>query len=200
MSTAPFLSWILSEFLQQLKLGSDKVSLKENEFRSKQREVEEIQGVIRSLQAKRNDQLAVSVGLDGVNATIPKEELHFILSQRRNGLEQYITSKRTLSALEKEVSVLKNSEEILRSRLAALDVQLKNQEINSGVRGYRETQANLEQASEETAQLDEIKGRTLEEITGIIQTIVEELEEKKAAIKPKVRQLVERFESDVLHS
>ena len=162
--------------------------------------MEEIQGVIRSLQAKRNDQLAVSVGLDGVNATIPKEELHFILSQRRNGLEQYITSKRTLSALEKEVSVLKNSEEILRSRLAALDVQLKNQEINSGVRGYRETQANLEQASEETAQLDEIKGRTLEEITGIIQTIVEELEEKKAAIKPKVRQLVERFESDVLHS
>merc|ERR1712193_120262 len=55
--------------------------------------------------------------------------------------------------------------------------------------GMRETEAALEKASVEKAQVDQAKGKTLDEISAIVQKINAQLKEKKNKLAPQIKAL-----------
>ncbi len=109
---------------------------------------------------------------------------------QQKDIDQGQRSKTSFVALQNEIVVLKKTEEILRNRLSQFELHLNSRETRAGVQGYRGIQNKLEKISEQTAQLDLEKGQTLNELSNIIQKIVNELEGKKTIIKPLVRLLI----------
>ncbi|KAJ3094207.1 Intraflagellar transport protein 81, partial [Physocladia obscura] len=62
-------------------------------------------------------------------------------------------------------------------------------ERRSGIQGYHASRAALEQASEQKSQMDEIKGKTLSEISNIVTTLSASINEKKTVLAPVIQQL-----------
>ena len=120
-------------------------------------------------------------------------ELRFHENAERDFYEQrlrYETATKVMNDLRTEVGTLQNTVQILQSRMNDVKQYLNNQEEEAGVTGYREVQAKLEEISEETADLDEIKGQKLEEISSIINQMSLNIQDKKETMKPKVRNLL----------
>ena len=92
-----------------------------------------------------------------------------------------------ISVLQKELNVLKRTQEILEIRSEASFSHLKAQEKHAGLSGYREMQQRLEVTSEETAALDALKEQTLNEISSIVSGIKANFLEKQTMLAPKVR-------------
>merc|ERR1712232_768506 len=55
--------------------------------------------------------------------------------------------------------------------------------------GLRETEARLEKASVDKSQVDKAKGKTLDEISAIVQKINQQLKEKKNKLAPQIKAL-----------
>merc|ERR1712072_796817 len=55
--------------------------------------------------------------------------------------------------------------------------------------GMHETEAMLEKASVEKSQVDRAKGKTLDEISAIVQKINQQLKEKKNKLAPQIKAL-----------
>lgn len=58
-------------------------------------------------------------------------------------------------------------------------------ESEKGVSGFRQIKAELEEVSMKKGELDEKKGRTLQEISVIVKSINDEIQEKKKLLLPK---------------
>ena len=79
------------------------------------------------------------------------------------------------------------TEQTLRKRNSRIEDFLKQQEQSAGLEGFRDTQEKLENDSEKVADVDDIKGQTLEEISALIKDMTMKLEGKKEHLKPLVR-------------
>ena len=77
----------------------------------------------------------------------------------------------------------------MRGRVANLDLFLSELEQRKGVRGYRDTQDKIERAAEQTAEVDQMKEKTLEEISNMVRTITQQLKEKKKDLAPQIKKL-----------
>ena len=62
-------------------------------------------------------------------------------------------------------------------------------EKQKGVAGYRETQDKLEDISSIKSQLDNLKGRTLEDISHMVQQLNNKISAKKTALAPIIKEL-----------
>lgn len=62
-------------------------------------------------------------------------------------------------------------------------------ETKKGVAGYRETQEALENVSALKSELDNMKGRTLEDISVMVQKLNRKIQEKKSALAPIIKEL-----------
>ena len=62
-------------------------------------------------------------------------------------------------------------------------------EGKEGVSGYRETQEALESVSAIKSELDQMKGRTLEDISQLVQQLTKKISEKKEALAPTIKEL-----------
>lgn len=79
--------------------------------------------------------------------------------------------------------------QILRSRDTAMSVALSELEENGGVVGYHHDRETLEKVSERKSELDEEKGKTLNEISDIIQKLVNTINGKKGLLAPIIQEL-----------
>jgi hypothetical protein len=152
--------------------------LKENEIKTKQQEKKNFSIVFQQLKSKFGQNVPSNIGWDSDENLLPSQQKDVDPCQR---------SKSSFMALQNEIAVLKKTEETLRSRLNQLELDLNSREVRAGLQGYRGMKDKLGKSSEQTAQLDLEKSQTLNEISTIIQQIVNELEEKKSIIKPLVR-------------
>jgi intraflagellar transport protein 81 len=84
--------------------------------------------------------------------------------------------KSELSDLRHECAVLTRTEQILQAR-------------DPTPAGMRETEQMLEKASVEKSQVDKAKGKTLDEISAIVQKINSQLKEKKNKLAPQIKAL-----------
>lgn len=84
--------------------------------------------------------------------------------------------KAQLSDLRAEVAVLTRTEQILQGK-------------DPTPAGMRETEAMLEKASVEKSQVDKAKGKTLDEISVVVQRINSQLKEKKNKLAPQIKAL-----------
>jgi len=120
-----------------------------------------------------------------------REEFKEYGVQLREKGHQYKIAKAELAGLRSESVVLHRTEQILKGRDRNLEEFLKQQEAKAGVSGYRDAQSRLEMASEQTAEMDDMKGQTLDEISDLVKSINQKLEEKKTKLKPLIKELKE---------
>ena len=62
-------------------------------------------------------------------------------------------------------------------------------EKKQGVSGYRDTQERLENVSEMKSEMDQMKGQTLEDISGLVTQLMKKIQDKRNALAPIVSEL-----------
>ena len=82
-----------------------------------------------------------------------------------------------------------NINQVLRSRETSLQQSLAALEKERGVSGFRDTTENLERVAEQKAGLDERKGATLEEMSGLVHQLTLRIGERKARLAPIIKEL-----------
>ena len=62
-------------------------------------------------------------------------------------------------------------------------------EEKAGVAGYRQTQENLEKVSATKSELDDVKGRTLEDMSEMVRRLHAEIAERRNVLAPILREI-----------
>jgi len=77
----------------------------------------------------------------------------------------------------------------LRGQEKALASKLGEAEARRGLEGYGETQEELEKVSQQKAEVDELKGKTLEEMSQVVQEITDKIKKRKNQLAPQIMKL-----------
>ncbi|MBN3274772.1 IFT81 protein, partial [Polyodon spathula] len=67
--------------------------------------------------------------------------------------------------------------------------QLQSLEVKQGISGYSDTQEELERVSAIKSELDEMKGRTLDDMSEMVKKLNSVIAEKKSALAPVIKEL-----------
>mmetsp|Transcript_45883 Transcript_45883/g.82594 ORF Transcript_45883/g.82594 Transcript_45883/m.82594 type:complete len:673 (+) Transcript_45883:68-2086(+) len=105
-----------------------------------------------------------------------RDEFKNYAASLRDKSAKFKRLKAELSELRHEVAVLVRTEQILQAK-------------DPTPVGLRETEQMLEKASVEKSQVDKAKGKTLDEISAIVQKINAQLKEKKNKLAPQIKAL-----------
>jgi len=105
-----------------------------------------------------------------------RDEFKNYAASLRDKSAKFKRLKAELSELRHEVAVLVRTEQILQAK-------------DPTPAGLRETEQMLEKASVEKSQVDKAKGKTLDEISAIVQKINAQLKEKKNKLAPQIKAL-----------
>lgn len=115
------------------------------------------------------------------------EQFKSYVSDLRVKSNVYKQRRAELNDLKAEYGILSRTLEILRAQEDALGENLDRIETQQGVKGFRETRELLERISDEKANTDEEKGRTLEEMSNLVRILNSKISEKKVHLAPLLR-------------
>ena len=127
----------------------------------------------------------------------------------RNKGNSYKRKRQEINDMTAELQLLKRTEEILKeqveqikSRMVIKDsnliliIQKKidylikgTEERKQGIEGYFSTQERLEELTTMKMEQDELKGKTLDEITALIKTLNNRISSKKAELDPILKEV-----------
>ena len=125
----------------------------------------------------RRDNAAVAADLQGkasqfeevrAKPVLKGEEFRKYASELRGKTAQYKRMKQELGELRAEHGVLTRTQAILQQEANKVSGVLGGEEARRGLSGYQETQDELEKVSQQKADIDETKGKTLEEIDALL--------------------------------
>ncbi|XP_058850661.1 intraflagellar transport protein 81 homolog isoform X2 [Acipenser ruthenus] len=97
--------------------------------------------------------------------------------------------RQVLTDLKREYGILQRTEEILKQRHETMQQQLQSLEVKQGISGYSDTQEELERVSAIKSELDEMKGRTLDDMSEMVKKLNSVIAEKKSALAPVIKEL-----------
>ncbi|KAI9560954.1 hypothetical protein GHT06_011910 [Daphnia sinensis] len=144
---------------------------------------QEMNALEAQLQAKKQQ-------LGGQSETaLTSEQFKTYVSDLRVKSNVYKQRRAELNDLKAEYGILSRTLEILRAQEGALSENLDRIETQQGVKGFRETRDLLERISDEKANTDEEKGRTLEEMSNLVRILNSKISEKKVLLAPLLREL-----------
>jgi intraflagellar transport protein 81 len=103
--------------------------------------------------------------------------------------ENYRELQAQLAVQRKELAVLLRTEEIVAAQAEGVHAEIARIERQRGVGGFREAREQLEKVSATKADLDDIKGKTLEEMSAISKDIQRSIQARQAELKPVVSKL-----------
>ncbi|KAJ3252478.1 Intraflagellar transport protein 81 [Boothiomyces macroporosus] len=113
------------------------------------------------------------------------EDFKRYVSELRGKSTNYKRKKAELSSLTAEFGILQRTEEVH----AEFKQTIQIAEQRSGVVGYHDAQTNLEKVSEMKSEVDQEKGKTLDQISSIIQQLNNSINEKKNQLAPVIQNL-----------
>ncbi|XP_076030655.1 intraflagellar transport protein 81 homolog [Oratosquilla oratoria] len=117
------------------------------------------------------------------------EEFKHYVHKLRGKSSVYKMKKAQLAELRAEHGVLSRTEEILKAKDAQIDEQLSTMENQMGISGFRNTQDTMEKVSSMKAEVDERKGKTLEEMSKMVMELNHKISERKARLAPILKEL-----------
>ncbi|OHT05146.1 hypothetical protein TRFO_27279 [Tritrichomonas foetus] len=103
--------------------------------------------------------------------------------------ENYKELQATLAQARKELAVMMRTEEIVEQQAKKTKGEISRIEHERGVGGFREARAQLEKVSATKADLDDMKGKTLEEMSTISKEIQRNIQARQSELKPLVAKL-----------
>jgi len=101
----------------------------------------------------------------------------------------YKKKRQEIAELRAEYGVLSRTEELLRAKDDFLQHHIASIEARKGVAGAQDTQEELEKVSALKSDLDEQKGKTLEDISEMVRKLTTTITDKKNALAPIIKEL-----------
>jgi len=159
-------------------------------YREKEDEVEKLQEELRRLN-KQLDEKESELRAQGKSGSskLGKRDLKKYGAIVREKIEKYKKMREELAGLRAELVVLQRTELILKGRHKNLDEFLAEVERQRGVEGYRETQRQMIEMTEKAAEVDSLKGSTLEDISSMVEQITREFKNKQSQLQPLIAEL-----------
>lgn len=160
-----------------------------SKLREKETEYEKLQEEKRKLLKQTEEKEAEMDAKARASGGRVKKDIKKYGAQVREKIESYKKMRDEISSLRNELVILQRTEQILKSRDKNLDDFLTELERKKGVEGVRETQRQLAEMSEKTAEVDQLKGATLEEISAMVEQIGREFKNKQIQLQPMMTEL-----------
>lgn len=107
----------------------------------------------------------------------------------KNKNENYKQYQANLATFRKELAIMMRTEEIVTQQYEKTQHEISRIEHERGVGGFREARAQLEKVSATKADLDDMKGKTLEEMSSISKEIQRNIQARQTELKPLVSAL-----------
>ncbi|XP_062854560.1 intraflagellar transport protein 81 homolog isoform X2 [Trichomycterus rosablanca] len=167
-------------YRQQASIIARKKEVKAEELQEAR---EELSTITKELNAKGQ-----ALGQGGLEIVRPDEFKRYVAKMRGKSIT-YKKKRQEMAELKAESGVLQRTEEILRQRHTASQQQLQTMEAQRGISGFSETQEELERVSAIKSELDEMKGRTLDDMSGMVKKLNAAISEKKSALSPLIKEL-----------
>ncbi|XP_039628079.1 intraflagellar transport protein 81 homolog [Polypterus senegalus] len=171
----------LSLFRQQASIIMRKKEAKAEELQEAKEELSRVEKELAQRSSQARD-------LDG-NEIIKDDELKKYVSKLRSKSMVFKKKRQEIAELRAEYGVLQRTEEILKQRLEAMQQQLQSIEAKRGISGYSDTQEELERVSAIKSELDEMKGRTLDDMSEMVKKLNTLISERKSALAPLIKEL-----------
>ncbi|KAG8011673.1 Intraflagellar transport protein 81-like protein [Nibea albiflora] len=159
-------------------------------IRRKESKAEELQEAREELAAAERElkQRTNQAPSDG-EEVIRGDELKRLLVKLRSKGTVYKKKRQEIAELKAEFGVLQRTEEILKQRHETVQQKLQTVEAEKGIAGYSNTQEELERVSAIKSELDEKKGRTLDDMSEMVKKLNSMIVDKKAALAPIIKEL-----------
>jgi len=171
----------LAMFRQQAQLISKKLAKKEEAL-------EEEMKIKSEMLKEIDDKEALMAELQGPKF-MKREEFKSFAAKLRNKTNLYKQMKAELGEIRSETVLLNRTEQLLKSRGTNLDDFLADLESKRGVTNYTGTEKRMQEVSEAQASVNEVKGKTLDEISKIVTDINQTLKERKNKLAPQIKEL-----------
>ncbi|KAJ1093133.1 hypothetical protein NDU88_006242 [Pleurodeles waltl] len=171
----------LSLFRQQASIIARKKEAKAEEL---QEAKEELANVEKEIVHKANE----ARDFDG-SEVLKGDEFKRYVSKLRGKSTVFKKKRQELAELKAEHGVLQRTEEILKQRHESVQQQLQTIEQKRGISGYSNTQEELERVSALKSEMDEVKGRTLDDMSDMVKKLNAMIAEKKSALAPVIKEL-----------
>jgi intraflagellar transport protein 81 len=171
----------LAMFRQQAQLISKKLAKKEEAL-------EEEMNIKSSMLREIDEKEALMAELQGPKF-MKREEFKSFAAKLRNKTNLYKQMKAELGEIRSETVLLNRTEQLLKSRGTNLDEFLADLERKRGVSNYTSTEKRMQEVSEAQASVNEVKGKTLDEISKIVTDINQTLKERKNKLAPQIKEL-----------
>lgn len=171
----------LTLYRQQASIIARKKEAKAEEVQEAR---EELAAVSREVSAKSSQ----ARGQGGVEIIRTDEFKRYVAKMRGKNIT-YKKKRQEIAELKSEFGILQRTEEILRQRHTAEQQQLQSLEAQKGISGFSETQEELERVSAIKSELDELKGRTLDDMSEMVKKLNSAIADKKTALSPLIKEL-----------
>jgi len=134
---------------------------------------------------------ARAVDLDSIKGkpVLKGEDFRKYATELRSKTAQWKRMKAELAELRAEWGVLSRTEAILGSQDSQLSMSLGEAEARRGVAGFSQAQDQLEKVSQQKAEVDEVKGKTLENISQVVEEINSQIKSRKNRLAPQIKEL-----------
>lgn len=125
---------------------------------------------------------------DGVEI-LKGDDFKRYVSKLRGKSTAYKKKRQELAELRAENGVLSRTEDILKGKDEQTQALLASIEGKHGISGFHQTQEELEKISTLKSELDEEKGKTLEDISQMVVQLTNTIAEKKSNLAPVIKEL-----------
>ena len=129
------------------------------------------------------------IGSLGGEVILKGDDFKKYVNALRTKSNDYKEKRQQLSELKSEYGVLARTLEVISSRNDNLNESLSAMEASKGITGFRDTQGNLEKVANQKANLDEQKGSTLEDMSGLVHQLTVKIAERKSRLAPIIKEL-----------
>ncbi|XP_054852960.1 intraflagellar transport protein 81 homolog isoform X2 [Eublepharis macularius] len=170
-----------SMYRQQASIISRKKAAKAEELQAAK---EEMSSLERQMLQKSNQ----AQGMNGMEV-LKGDEFKRYVNKLRSKNTVYKKKRLEIAEITAEYGVLQRTEELLQQRHEDIQQQLKAIEDKKGISGYSYTQEELERVSAVKSEMDEVKGRTLDNMSEMVKKLNTLVADKKSSLAPIIKDL-----------
>ncbi|XP_057382603.1 intraflagellar transport protein 81 homolog isoform X4 [Balaenoptera acutorostrata] len=168
---------LMKRLEEEIKFNSYMVTEKfPKELENKKKELQFLQKVVSEPAMGHSDLLELESKINEINTQISQ------LIEKKMMRNEPIEGKLSLYRQQR-------TEELLKQRHENIQHQLQTIEEKKGISGYSYTQEELERVSALKSEVDEMKGRTLDDMSEMVKRLNSLVSEKKSALAPVIKEL-----------
>ncbi|NWH72897.1 IFT81 protein, partial [Piaya cayana] len=170
-----------SMYRQQATIMSRKKEARAEELQAAKEELSRIERLMLQKTSQAQE-------LEG-SEVLKGDEFKLYVNKLRSKSTFYKKKRLEIAEITAEYGILQRTEELLKQRHEAIQQQLQAIEDKKGISGYSYTQEELERVSAVKSEMDEMKGRTLDNMSEMVRKLNAMVVEKKANLAPVIKEL-----------